>query len=92
MAWHALPIHYFLSKYQQGNARSIEEVMTCSFYCIFVPGVGITHILVCNKINSLTHPSKKTLNIWTTYLVFPEYCLDEFGSFIEFSLLMIRQS
>lgn len=41
---------------------------------------------------TLSHLTRKTLDVLTTYLVFPEHCLDEFGSFIEFSLLMIRQS
>lgn len=90
MAWHALPIQYLLGKHQQANARSIEKVMTENVF--LVPGVGTTHILVCNKLFSLTDLTRKTLDVWATYLVFPEYCLDEFGSFIEFSLLMIRQS
>lgn len=59
--------------------------------CIFVPGMGVTHILFSNALYSLT-PNKEVLGVLGTYLVFPECCLDKFGSFVEFSLLMIRQS
>lgn len=41
---------------------------------------------------TLAQLTRQTLDVFTTYLIFPEHCLDEFGSFIEFSLLMIRQS
>lgn len=91
MAWHALPIQYLLGKHQQANVRSIGKVMTETAF-LSLGWVLPTSWFVTNYILSLTHPSRKTLDIWATYLVFPEYCLDEFGSFIEFSLLMIRQS
>lgn len=42
--------------------------------------------------SALSHLTRKALDVLATYLVFPEHRLDEFGSFIEFSLLMIRQS
>jgi len=41
---------------------------------------------------TLSHIKRKTLDVLATYLILSEHCLDEFGSFIEFSLLMIRQS
>lgn len=40
----------------------------------------------------LSHLTRKTFYVLAMYLIFPEDCLDEFGSFVELSLLMIRQS